>query len=572
MYTAHFGLVEAPFSLTPTPRYLYMSERHREGLAHLLFGIEQPGGFVQLTGEVGTGKTTLCRCLLEQLPTDVDVALILNPRLTVIEFLASMCDELHVVYPVDHLSVKVLVDALHAYLFDAHARGRRTVLIIDEAQNLSPDVLEQIRLLTNLETAAEKLLQITLIGQPELIRMLESRGLRQLAQRITARYHLRPFSTQDTCAYIRHRLRVAGCGREIFTGAAMRLVRRLSGGVPRLVNIICDRALLGAYAGDRDRVTAATVRRAAREIRGVRSSEERTGRLVVATGLVAVGIAAIGLVIVGMREPIWQPWGERIASLVSGESRVAPVARVESVAREPGEPSADGAPRPTSSSPAEVAPSAPSGAAPRLADLLADPTLGSDDHAAFASLYSLWGREYRRASTGLGCDAARASGLECLFRFGNWNRLRRLDLPVILELKGPSGEQRRVTLVGLGEKEARLAVGGSEYVYPIEEVERLWEGSFILLWKVPPIGMRLLSRGMRGKDVEWLRARLDALDGKGASSRTSDVYDADLEERVIAFQRSHSLAPDGLVGADTLLHLALATREPEVPSLSFRIP
>ncbi len=325
IYTAHFGLTEAPFSLTPDPRYLYMSERHREGLAHLLYGIQQPGGFVQLTGEVGTGKTTLCRCLLEQLPPEVDAALVLNPRLSVVEFLATLCDELHVVYPSETPSVKVLVDALHRYLLDAHARGRRTVLIIDEAQNLSADVLEQVRLLTNLETAAEKLLQIILIGQPELIRLLEGRRLRQLAQRITARYHLAPFSTRDACAYIRHRVRVAGGGRDLFTRAAMRSVRRVTGGVPRLINVICDRALLGAYAYDRRCVDAATVRRAGREVRGMLSSERRQERLAWAIALAVVGLAALGLAILWRPGYLSLPWSERAASPVSRDRPPIPV-------------------------------------------------------------------------------------------------------------------------------------------------------------------------------------------------------------------------------------------------------
>ena len=296
MYTSQFGLTEAPFSLTPNPRYLYMSERHREGLAHLLYGIRQPGGFVQLTGEVGTGKTTLCRCLLEQLPPEVDTALILNPRLSVVEFLAAACDELHVVYPAAaEPSVKVLVDALHGYLLRAHAQGRRTVLIIDEAQNLDAEVLEQIRLLTNLETPTEKLLQIILIGQPELMRLLERQDLRQLAQRITARYHLLPFSAWDTYAYVRHRLKVAGGNEALFTRAALWWVRWSSGGVPRVINVLCDRALLGAYAHDRRRVGAATVRRAAREVWKPVPTGRRAGRLGWWLGLSALGCAGLGL-------------------------------------------------------------------------------------------------------------------------------------------------------------------------------------------------------------------------------------------------------------------------------------
>jgi len=297
MYTRHFGLSAPPFAITPDPRFLYGSDRHREGLAHLLYGIRQPGGFVQLTGEVGTGKTTLCRCLLEQLPPEVDAALILNPQVTPTEFLASLCDELRIFYPGGSPSLKVLVDALRRYLLSAHARGRRTVLIIDEAQSLPPSVLEQIRLLTNLETATEKLLQVILIGQPELLRLLERPILRQLAQRITARYHLRPFALRDTAAYVAHRLRVCGGAEGLFTPAALFLAHRWSGGIPRLINVICDRALLGAYAGDARRVDAATVRRAAREVRGERARAAWTARLARAAVIAAIagGVTAGGI-------------------------------------------------------------------------------------------------------------------------------------------------------------------------------------------------------------------------------------------------------------------------------------
>ncbi|HET7341961.1 MAG TPA: AAA family ATPase, partial [Methylomirabilota bacterium] len=270
MYTSHFGLAEPPFSIAPDPRYLFLSEGHREALAHLLWGLGANGGFVQLTGEVGTGKTTLCRALLEQLPPEVDVAMVFNPALTSVELVAAVCDELRVPYPAGTTSLKTLVDALDRYLLDAHARGRRTVLVIDEAQDLSREVLEQVRLLTNLETTREKLLQIILIGQPELRTVLARGDLRQLAQRVTARYHLRPFSEPETRAYVRHRLQTAGQHRPIFRRAALRLVHRASRGIPRLINTICDRALLGAYAAGRTQVTAAIVRRAAGEVLGQR--------------------------------------------------------------------------------------------------------------------------------------------------------------------------------------------------------------------------------------------------------------------------------------------------------------
>ena len=213
MYADFFGLNEKPFSITPDPRYLYLSPRHADALAHLLYGISESGGFIQLTGEVGTGKTTLIRSVLEQLPAKAEVALILNPRLSPEELLQSICEELRIALPEDR-SAKALVDTLNAELLRANAEGRRIVLIIDEAQTLRPELIEQVRLLTNLETPKQKLLQIILIGQPELREMLGRPEMRQVAQRVTGRYHLEPLSAQETAAYVRHRLRVAGAQRD----------------------------------------------------------------------------------------------------------------------------------------------------------------------------------------------------------------------------------------------------------------------------------------------------------------------------------------------------------------------
>jgi type II secretory pathway predicted ATPase ExeA len=268
MYKKHFGLTDLPFSIAPDPRFLYMSGQHREALAHLIYGVTTEGGFVLLTGEVGTGKTTICRCLLEQVPEATDIAFILNPKVTVEELLASICDEIGVRYPEGTKSNKVFIDLINDYLLDAHARGRKTVLVIEEAQNLSPDVLEQVRLLTNLETADRKLLQIIMLGQPELKDILARPELRQLSQRITARYHLGPLSRQDISAYVSHRLTVAGGKKRLFSPSSIRLLYRLSGGVPRLINLLCDRALLGAYVQEKSRVDRSTLRKAAGEVLG----------------------------------------------------------------------------------------------------------------------------------------------------------------------------------------------------------------------------------------------------------------------------------------------------------------
>src|SRR5277367_2509031 len=269
MYTSFFGLAEKPFAITPDPRYLYLSERHAEALAHLLYGINESGGFIQLTGEVGTGKTTVVRTLLSRVPHHADVAVILNPRVTPVEFLLTICEELGLeIAEADRSSVKQMVDALNQRLLSAHAEGRRIIVIVDEAQNLSAEVLEQVRLLTNLETPTQKLLQIILIGQPELRELLDRTELRQLAQRITGRYHLNPLSREETQGYVRHRLRVAGAIDEIFTPAALRELHRVSFGVPRVINVACDRALLGAYTQDKRKITPALVRRAAGEVYG----------------------------------------------------------------------------------------------------------------------------------------------------------------------------------------------------------------------------------------------------------------------------------------------------------------
>ena len=269
MYTSFFGLQEKPFAITPDPRYLYLSERHAEALAHLLYGINEAGGFIQLTGEVGTGKTTVIRSLLEQLPGHAEVALILNPRITPAEFLLTICEELHLQVPAEgRASTKALMDLLGHYLLEAHARGKRVVLIVDEAQNLSFETLEQVRLLTNLETATTKLLQIILIGQEELRALLEQPDLRQLAQRITGRYHLSPLSRDETTGYVKHRMRVAGATAEAFTPGALREVHRLSNGIPRVINVVCDRALLGAFTREDHRVGASYIRQAASEVYG----------------------------------------------------------------------------------------------------------------------------------------------------------------------------------------------------------------------------------------------------------------------------------------------------------------
>jgi len=597
MYTDCFKLSEPPFSLTPDPRFLYMSERHREGLAHLFYGVQQPGGFVQLTGDIGSGKTTLCRCLIKQLPPGTDIALILNPRLTVIELLATVCDELGISYPAEAASNKVLIDALNQRLLESHARSRRTVLIIDEAQNLNEDVLEQIRLLTNLETSKEKLLQIILIGQPELLSLLKRKNLRQLAQRITARYHLLSLSRSETYAYIQHRLLVAGRKEPLFTRRAMHCVYRLSRGMPRVINIICDRALLGAYALDAQRVTAGIVRKASRETQGILPWRRQFRFALIAGILVIAALIATAAVLLPpanrsllrqKAESLIKPDGGisskdagRHAS-VPGNNRYEAVPPGISVAGRP----MNGAPvfpNPKSvqtdrTAKAEVVErqrqldavsSEKSTAIPKLTDVLAGAPLSGESNYSFANLYIQMGIKLPLSPSVLGCGNVRTQGYDCLFQTGNWSKLRRYDLPAILEIVLPNGNRHQIAVVGLVNEVATLAIGDWTHASALSEINKVWSGSFVVLWK-PPFPLRQLSIGDSGKEVLWVRHALDTLEGKAQNPGDSELFDEDLRQRILAFQRSQSLIQDGLVGSETLVRITVALQGVNAPSLSRR--
>ncbi|MEM7194905.1 MAG: AAA family ATPase [Pseudomonadota bacterium] len=315
MYLSYFGLDAPPFSIVPDHKGIFMSDSHREAVAHLLYAVKQSGGFVQLTGEVGTGKTTVSRYILSNLPENVDVALLLNPRITEIEMLRAICDELGVGYDKGNTQ-NAIVDLLNQHLLDAHARGRHTVLMIDEAQNLSREVLEQIRLLTNLETSTDKLLQIILIGQPELVRTLARHDLRQLSQRIVGRFRLDPLNRQETREYIEHRLHNHGADRPLFTKSAFHAIHKLTGGIPRLINVLCDRALMGAYAGSEDRVSASIVRRASEEV--IEQSPAAQNFAPWLRNSLLVGLTVLAVSLLYFSAPA-KTWSDRIGSLWSGD-------------------------------------------------------------------------------------------------------------------------------------------------------------------------------------------------------------------------------------------------------------
>ena len=552
MYLEHFNLTERPFSITPDPRFLYMSARHREALAHLLYGLGDGGGFVQLTGEVGTGKTTICRCLLEQIPENVDLAVVLNPKVTAIELIATVCDELGINYDADNVSIKSLTDVLNRYLLDAYARGRHTVLIIDEAQNLSADVLEQVRLLTNLETSTQKLLQIILIGQPELRTLLAREDMRQLAQRVTARYHLEPISREETGAYIRHRLQICGSSQTVFNRRAVDKIQHLSGGIPRLINVLCDRSMLGAFVEGRAQVDAKVVKKAASEVLAENNDEkEGSSRLPVLLGLLSIlliiGLAAgyqswkrSGIVAVAEDVPVSVPapddTGEVVAAIDPPVEELA-----DMVAEEPEHQS--------------------------LATLLTAAD-SSYYRSAWTELFALWSVVLPESVTPDFCDFARQYGLLCLEEQGSWSALRQFDRPAILTLVAANGERVAVLLQHLDDSVAEVIIGDELYRLTPDQVKQNWYGEFALLLQSPPGGRLFLRAGDRDPVVSWIRGQLEVAQGIKLPAPDPLNFDYALQREVLAFQRDHGLSADGVVGKYTMIHLNTASGREGVPRLT----
>jgi len=516
MYHSYFGLTEAPFSIAPAPRYLYMSQRHQEALAHLLYGVSGEGGFVLLTGEVGTGKTTVCRCLLEQIPETCDVAYIFNPRLTVEELLSTICVEFGILCPLGNHSNKVFVDRINEYLLDAHARGRHAVLIIDEAQNLSVDVLEQMRLLTNLETNERKLLQIILIGQPELEAMLARPELRQLAQRIVARYHLGPLTRQEVEAYVRHRIEVAGTLRPLFSASLMGRLHRLSGGVPRIVNVLCDRALLGTFVQGKERVDRGTLDQAAREVLPPSATRRRALWGALAAGLILLAGGAVAVVLHQRDQP-----KIKVATALPSAGKMAKgrIARADTAA----------------------VLEWPSGA-----------PVSRSETMAYAALFRAWGADYQGGDA---CRKAEGLGLRCWTARGGLDELRELNQPAAMPMRDDQGRLFHATLIGLGPDTATFAVGGETRTVALGALAAQWSGDYTLLWRPPAAVQGKLQTGDRGPPVAWLIGQLAQMRGGAPEAGREPVFDEALMREVKQFQLDRGLVPDGTVGARTLIRL-----------------
>lgn len=566
MYNDFFGLKETPFTIAPDPRYLFMSERHRDALAHLLYGIGAGGGFVLLTGEVGTGKTTVCRCLLEQLPANVRLAYILNPKLNAIELMATMCDELGIEYDPRESSLKTFTDLLSRRLLDNHEQGLNTVLMIDEAQNLSVEVLEQIRLLTNLETNQKKLLQIILIGQPELQELLAKKELRQLAQRITARYHLRPLSLNETKSYLEHRLRIAGVMRPVFKSKAIKLIHKASGGIPRLINIISDRAMLGAYAENLHHVDVRTVNKAVAEVLGEKSDIPEQSSVVKhwkwAVPLLLVGLTlgvtawSFGLFNDAVGTPSQQQRNVQLADSSQATSineQLIEVGKQDDSAVKTNESASRDVRENITKTPGELA-----------EEFWGEQSWDRSGAIASQNLLALWGVSYLPFQSPDACSFAANYGLGCDQGMANWKLLSQLNRPANLRFTTSQGGDFWGTLIEIRKQLVVIQFGDNQVTIERKKLNPLWTGEYQLFWKKPMGFREPVGVGGRGAEVIWLTSFIE--NSEGISLQPENLFTEQVSDWLALFQMEHGLASDGILGKHSIMVINNLA-EPNVPKL-----
>jgi general secretion pathway protein A len=554
MYAAHFGLSHRPFSIAPDPRYLFMSERHREALAHLLYGIESGGGFVLLTGEIGAGKTTICRRFLEQIPKNARVAYIFNPKLTVGDLLKAICHEFHIQVKHEGIgpaTIKDHLDPLNDYLLSSHAAGLHNILIIDEAQGLTSHVLEQLRLLTNLETNERKLLQIILIGQPELRDMLARPELEQLAQRVIAQFHLGALSARETRQYVSHRMIVAGWkGPLPFSDKALRQVHRLTGGVPRRINLLCDRALLGTYANGQTSIDHHVIDQAATEVfasktaKAAKSAASWWGKPQWASLAIAAGTGAL---LVWATTTLLKPSAPRTVqpdTVAPNASERAPTTVAPAKAQPPIPREAVLADPPKADTPALAA--LPPGPPPSERWL-------ENENEGFAALGALWGEEIDNQNP---CARTQEQGLQC-YRTSRMtvNGLRMLDRPALLKLQVSGQRPGYVLATAISDVAIELSVGEQRWRTPLSALSSVWNGNYASLWRTPPGQKGRVSNGYDAGTARWMEAQLTSLQQQGKLPAEAQT----LKQKVEAFQRANGLDVNGAAGTTTLILINRAT-------------
>lgn len=555
MYQEFFSLKEQPFSISPDPDFLFLSERHKEALAHLKYGLQGNGGFVLLTGEVGTGKTTVCRFLLQEMPKEVDVAFILNPALTEIELLATICDEFHIHYQQDKVSLKSLFDALTSWMMNNLAQGRSAVVLIDEAQHLSFSVLEQLRLLTNIESNNKKPLQVILIGQTELQQKLKQTELRQLAQRITARYHLLALTEKETAYYIQHRLNIAGAHYPLFEPALLRKIFKQSQGIPRLINLICDRCLLCAYSENSPKVSSKMLKLAVQEldldsqVKHQLSPLKQWGRF---------SFLVILILLTGMQLP--KILNASFFSLVV-EKALAVTAPARAI--DAGKEELIAVPDMAAKEEAEVM---------AISDTASKEEVWFDDYPqldfsevefahALQTLYAVWG--YQVELSDADCEQGAAVSLFCFSESSNIDTLRQLNYPAVLKLE--NGQDSLYAVIYKISDRYQLIIGDQSIEVSEAWLQRYWYGGLTLLWQAPFILDKALKFGQESKQVAWLNQQLNKVYALPIDNKAR--FDLPLMQRVKQFQREHFLSDDGIAGKRTLMVL-MQQINPQLPRLS----
>ncbi|MCA0935326.1 AAA family ATPase [Vibrio alginolyticus] len=533
MYKDFFGFVEQPFSIVPSSRYLYLSQRHKEAITHLKAGLGDGSGFAMLTGEVGTGKTTVAKAMLANLDESTKAGLILNPTFSTRDLLEAICDEFKIIYPQD-ATLKQLSQVIHHYLLSNHNAGWQTLLVIDEAQHLASEVLEQLRLLTNLETESRKLLKVLLVGQPELQRLLQTTQLRQLAQRITGRYHLLPLDINETADYIAFRLHTAGGDQQLFSRSCCKTIAKYSHGIPRLINLICDKALYMSYQQGSVVVDRQTVSNACNEVMQFQADIYQQGskpRPFVRRTLTwptwasaLIGIAAacgVGWAVINYPVPPISKFLQQTVSVGASERAVVPE-QLSSDQRE-------------------------------------QLFLQKESNLLVKELYRLWG--YHAYIGDSLCLSEALSTMVCERKVATWPMLMEQSRPVILELND-HGETGYVILYAIGKDKVEVLNGKQRLRLPISWLTPMWQGNIIELWQAPLKG--ILRMNMEGAAIEVLDQLLaEALNEVPLGK---SIFDAEMKKRVEYFQRMQGIGVDGIAGQLTLDRLQQSV-QPEAPSL-----
>ena len=571
IYLQHFALKREPFSIVPDPGFLYPSHQHRQAVAHLKYGLDREGGFILLTGEVGTGKTTLTRTMLQRIPAHVRVAYVLNSKLNETDLLASICHELSIKLPKnkDLSFSKICIDALNQNLLASHAEGKKTLIVIEEAQNLSNDVLETLRLLSNLETNTQKLLHILLVAQPELIEILGQQDLRQLNQRVVSRFHLLPLDKAEVANYINHRLHHAGAGGPIFDAGCIGVIFKLTKGVPRLINLICHQALLAAYSMGDKKVSAALVKDAASEIMGDLGDSGGSNKLILGL-LVLILVAVLSLNAPSIKEMI-TPYTVT-DSVLPAEAALQNVEEPEASEKEALAATVAALPAnlqdgedlvPEKEADIEVITDEPFPVEKKLiqesVNVVSNPLV---------NLFALWGVEASEVYTFEELSALAEDNELQAERFGQATiyNLTVVDRPGIVVLKKSSGLTKSQLLIKVDDTSMHLLENSQTVLLDRQVFEEQWTGTYVYLWLPPKDFIFLQADDVNKPALSWLQAKLGALSEDSYNIISGGRYTEAVQQQVIKFQRQQNILPDGIVGPQTLMRLNQLTDE-KIPRL-----